>query len=76
MIHCEQGTVVLGKKALAKKQSLDPAVEEHGWVLLWRCKSCGRYWASSYEGRYDEREEIRCLTDAEVTRWQSRLKPS
>lgn len=69
--HCKPGEVLRGPQVRQKKASLEPAVIEKGWTLLWKCKSCGSYWESSFEGRYDELEYLTCLSDEEVeAKWK------
>ena len=76
MDHCKPETILYGTMILEKKKDLLPAVEDHGWVLLWQCKVCGHYWEDSFNGRYDEREQLRCLAESDMTPWQERLDSS
>lgn len=73
-MHCEPGEEIRGEALIEKKDSLEPAVSEHGWILLWRCPEDGRYWESRYVGRYDESEYLICLEKHEFKeRWSHRL---
>lgn len=75
-MHCKAGDVLKGFAVSEKKKSLRSIVVEHGWPLLWECEECGEAWESSFEGRYDEREQLMCLDrEAVKKRWGSKLVP-
>ena len=65
--HCKVGEVLEDKQARERKLILKPVIVEHGWTLLWKCPTCGKYWESRWEGRYDECEYLTCLEDEEVS---------